>query len=113
MSNGNIFLLSWDMQGLEACINISDIDKQATWAVLQDQKPNHKLSTIVNGVMLRARYNSQRHYEVYTVTMDSSITVDDVREMFEANPQGMADLIRDRGNKMYSDRIDKTDVKIV
>ena len=113
MHDGNIFLLSWDMLGLEAAINISEIEKDATWALLQD-KPGPRLSGIVNAVMMRARMNSQRHYEVYTVTMEESITEEDIKEMFEANPQGMAELIRERGRKVYSDRIaDNNGVKIV
>jgi hypothetical protein len=112
MNNGNIFLLSWDMLGIEAVINITDFEKETTWATLQDQ-PGPKLNGIVNSVMMRARANSQRHYEVYTVTMSEEITEQDVREMFDANPQGMAELIRERGRKIYSDRIaDTQGVKI-
>jgi hypothetical protein len=112
MYEGNIFLLSWDQLGLEAVINVTELEKERTWNTLQD-KTGPNLNHIVNGIMMRARYNSQRHYEIYTVTMDSSITEDDVRDMFEASPQAMADLIRERGNKVYSDRVDQKSVKIV
>jgi hypothetical protein len=113
MSDGSIFLLSWDMLGIEAVVNITEIDQEATWAMLQDLKPRHRLSSVVNAVMLRARYNSQRHYEVYTVAMSKDITEQDVREMFDANPQGMADLIRERGHKMYSARLEPGEIKIL
>jgi hypothetical protein len=109
----NIFLVSWDMHGIESAINITEIDKEATWAALQDTQPTQRLSSIVNQVMLRARFNSQRHYEVYTVTVDEGITGKDIIEMFERDPQGSADLIRARGHKMYSDRIDPNSAKIV
>ena len=33
--------------------------------------------------------------------------------MFESDPQGSADLIRDRGNKIYSDRENLVDRKII
>ena len=113
MDQGNLFLLSWDMLGLEAVINITEIEKEATWATLQD-KQTPRLNHIVNSIMMRARANSQRHYEVYTVTMESSISKEDICEMFESAPQQMANLIRERGNKIYSDRIaDATNVKIV
>jgi len=112
MYQGNIFLLSWDMLGLETVINVTEIDKEKTWATLKNE-PGPNLNHIVNGVMLRARYNSQRHYEIYTVTMDESITENDVRDMFEANPQAMADLVRERGHKVYSDRLDHKMTKIV
>jgi hypothetical protein len=112
MTQGNTFLLSWDCNGLEAVINITAIDAERTWAALQDRSgPN--LNHIVSGIILRARYNSQRHYEIYTVNMDSSISESDIRAMFEDTPQVMADLIRERGHKMYSDRVDAKAVKIV
>jgi len=56
---------------------------------------------------LRARANSQRHYEVYSVHVDEGITKNDIVDMFNDSPQAMADLIRERGNKIYSDRIEK------
>lgn len=112
MQEGNVFLLSWDMLGLEAVINITEIEKEATWATLQD-KQTPRLNHIVNSIMMRARANGQRHYEVYTVTMESSITKEDVCEMFEHNPQAMADLIRERGRMVYSDRENLVDRKII
>ena len=113
MQEGNVFLLSWDMLGLEAVINITEIEKEATWSTLQD-KQTPRLNHIVNAVMMRARANSQRHYEVYTVTVEDGITKEDICEMFEAEPQRMADLIRERGCKVYSDRVaDTAGVKIV
>ena len=113
MQEGNIFLLSWDMHGLETAINITDIEKQVSWATLKNEKAP-SLGSVVNAVLLRARTNSQRHYEVYTVHMESDITDSDVREMFESNPQAMADLIRERGHKIYSDRFnDGNSAKIV
>jgi hypothetical protein len=41
------------------------------------------------------------------------ITDEDIRAMFDQDPQGSADLIRDRGNQIYSDRRDTTAIKIV
>ena len=43
----------------------------------------------------------------------AGISDEDIRSMFENDPQGSADLIRDRGRKIYSDRRDATAVKIV
>lgn len=108
----NLFLLSWDQLGLESCINVTAMEKEQVWSLLKNENKSSRLQHIVSAIMLRARYNSQRHYEIYTVTMDGSITEDDVRDMFKDNPQGMADLIRDRGNKMYSDRLNQKEVLI-
>lgn len=108
----NVFLLSWDNTGLESVINVTQIEKEQAWSALQD-KPGPKLNSLVSSLILRARYNSQRHYEIYTVTVEDSINEDDLRTMFDNDPQGSADLVRVRGNKIYSDRVKQSEVKIV
>lgn len=109
----NLFLLSWDSNGLEACLNLTDYEKETTWATLKDEDPPVKIGSMVRHLMLRAQANPQRHYEIYTMTANDGITDEDIRAMFDQDPQGSADLIRDRGNKIYSDRRDTTSVKIV
>jgi hypothetical protein len=109
----NLFLVSWDCTGLEAVINVTDYEKETTWATLKNEEPPAKLSSMVNHLMLRARANSQRHYEIYTMQVAEGISDEDIRGMFDADPQGSADLIRDRGNQIYSDRENLLDRKIV
>ena len=112
------YLLSWDCHGLEAVINISDIEKEQMWSALKEVKPNpdkgrpNTINSIVNMIMLRARFNSQRHYEIYCIDTDDSISAEDFRTMFADNPQGMADLVRERGRKLYSDRQRDNEIKI-
>jgi hypothetical protein len=109
----NLFLVSWDCNGLEAVINVTDYEKETTWATLKNEDPPAKLSSMVNHLMLRARANSQRHYEIYTMQVAEGISDEDIRGMFDADPQGSADLIRDRGNQIYSDRENLVDRKII
>jgi len=42
--------------------------------------------------------------------VDGSITQDDIAAMFKTDPQYAADLIRARGEKIYSDRRTQRDV---
>jgi len=112
----NIFVLSWDCTGLESCINITAIEKQIVWETLQSNtKPSRRdeVSVLIDRLVLRAKYNSQRHYEIYSITVEDGIEEEDIVEMFQNDPQYSADLVRQRGNKIYSDRLDKTNVKIV
>jgi hypothetical protein len=73
-----------------------------TFALLKGTEPP-KPPNIMHW-QLRARFNSQRHYEIYIITATPGIDEDDIREMFEANPQGAAETIRRIGNKVFSDR---------
>jgi predicted peptidase len=114
MVTPTVFLLSWDITGLEAVVNVSAIEKEKTWAILSDNKDSSpNLNSIVTAILMRARANTQRHYEVYTIQVDPSIDEDALRQMFEDSPQYAADLIRERGNKLYSDRVKQTEVRIV
>lgn len=106
------FLLSWDMTGIEAVIDVTAIEQERSWRVLKGEVADVNLNHLVNRIIIRARYNSQRHYEVYTLNVEDGIDADDVREMFENDPQGSAELVRSRGHKLYSDRVRDSKVKI-
>jgi cytidylate kinase len=101
-----VLLLMWCSEGLECCVNITAIDKQIMWETMKGQESKVCLPNL-NSMMLRARYNPQRFYEIYTISVDHTITADDVADMFYENPQAAADLIRERGRQLYSDRRSK------
>ena len=102
----------WDQRGLEYIGDYTEYTQAKTWAALSGTECPVTFPNLMH-LQLRARYNSQRHYEIYTITVEESVTVDDLKNMFETNPQGTADLIRERGHCFYSDRVDNTQVKIV
>jgi len=97
----SVFAIMWDCDGLEAVARVPN-PADTTFALLKGAEPPR--SPNINTWLLRARYNSQRHYEIYIITAVSGITEDDIRAMFEADPQTAADTIRRIGEKYYSDR---------
>lgn len=105
---GNTFVLSWDMYGLESCINASQLERERVWNTLADKEEGNRnvLGHIISSLTLRARFNPHRHYEVYAIDVSEEITEEDLAENFDTDPQGMAELIRSRGRKLYSDRAD-------
>ena len=113
MASSDTIAVMWDCNGLEAVINVSDIEKKRTWALLQG-KSGSEVPAPPNILHweLRARANPQRNYEIYIVTVDDGITVEDITEAFETNPQGMADTVRRIGHRFYSDRRDEEEVRI-
>lgn len=100
----NTFLFVWDCYGLEYVENLTNLSKKRIWTVLKDNSEPKPLGDLIPYVILRARANPQRNYEIYTVSVDKSIVKSDLIEMFKNDPQGSAELIRERGNKLYSDR---------
>jgi hypothetical protein len=63
-------------------------------------------------MLLRARVNGQRHYELYAIDCQDAISKEDIAQMFEDDPQAAADLFRSRGHRLYSDRAEKNRVRI-
>jgi hypothetical protein len=94
--------LMWDCNGLEAIVNVTDIEKRRTWALLQGQGrvpgPNLLMWK------MRAQANPQRHYEIYLIEVESDITVREICTAFRKAPQKMADTVRSIGHRVYSDR---------
>jgi len=121
----NLFILSWDNTGLEACVDITEdrdrsdnFEQEKIFDLIRDP---HKVPTneylrrvnqMVSMMMMRARYNPQRHYEIYTVTTTEDVTAENLRDLFETSPQTAAELIRERGNKLYSDRANSKQIVI-
>lgn len=110
----NAFIFSWDQLGIEAIVPITQYehhDKQNLINILSE-KPTERntLDSIVRSLLLRARFNPQRHYEIYAVDCDASLDEAFWRKQWEENPQYTADLIRERGHKLYSDRASKQPV---
>jgi len=104
----NAFIFSWDMYGIESIIPISQFehwDKENLILLLKEQQPKkNPLDAIVRNLVLRAQFNSQRHYEIYAIDCESNLDENFWRQQWEQNPQFTADLIRERGHKLYSSR---------
>lgn len=107
-SRPRTFCVMWDCHGLEAIGEVVD-PALKTWAILAD-KPVPREDFNVFHWKLRAQYNTQRCYEIYAIGVDGTITQEDIVDMFKTDAQYAADLIRARGEKIYSDRRTKKDV---
>ena len=112
----NAYIFSWDMYGIETILPISRYehwDQEQLLRMLASKEPERNpLTGIIQGLLLRARFNSHRQYEIYAVACDESCTEEFWRNQWRDYPQETANIIRDRGHKIYSDRINKEKVKI-
>ena len=100
MSRPNRFLAMWDCNGLECLFDITDVDGDMLMSKLKGE--TYKVPYNLSMMMMRARANLQRSYEIYsftTVDMD----YDDVKSMFETDPQVMVNAIREQGHMIHSD----------
>ncbi len=112
----NAFVFSWDNQGIESIVPITQYehwDKQNLIRLLKEQsRTQNPLDSILHNLILRAKFNSHRHYEIYAIDCDPSLDEAFWKEQWEKYPQETADLIREKGHKIYSDRVNKRKVVI-
>jgi len=88
------------------------MDRQKTFDILRGVDNKSNPNQIANMIMLRAKFNSQRHYEIYAIDVDANVGQEDIKASFESDPQGMAELVRKRGRCLYSDRMQKNNIRI-
>lgn len=112
----NAFIFSWYEEGIESIIPITQYerhDKENLLRLLKEEKSiANPLDVIVRNLLIRAKMNSHRHYEIYAIDCDKDLDEEFWRQQWEENPQFTADLIRERGHKLYSDRFKENSIKI-
>jgi len=104
------------MYGLECLLDVDklkkeheDWEKKKIWATLKEEHLEESEPKLpVQHMILRAKVNSQRQYEIYE--FNSTLSYEDLRLSFEIQPQDVVDFIRKHGYKIYSDRTEKKQV---
>jgi hypothetical protein len=90
----------WDCYGLESLINVTINEQENIVAVLKEEKIRH--SNPIQYMLLRARVNNQRNYEIYT--FDSELLDDELRDLFSDDTQAIVDSIRRVGKVLFDSR---------
>lgn len=104
----NAFIFVWDEFGIESIIPITryeKVDKLNTWARLNGEDITHNpLNSIIRNLLLRARFNNQRAYEIYAVDCDLEFDEAYWQDQWQTYPQECANVVREKGEKLYSNR---------
>lgn len=104
------FLAMWDSTGLECIFNLTAYYKQveiyeknSIWPMLKGEtnKAVKPAPPPLNLMLLRARVNAHRCYEVYEFCSFLSETT--IRKLFKDDPQPIVNWIRENGYEVYSD----------
>jgi hypothetical protein len=109
----NHFIIMWCSEGLE-CVVPYDQSKLDDGAFMlaklegNENKYAKELNRQLFFMNLRARANTQRHYEIYALETSGGITKETIENMFEETPQIIVDLIREKGRKVFSDRANQS-----
>ncbi len=106
LDDTNIFIVSWDMTGLDYVFSVKELKDNELFGVIKTGVQTdvmQQLNSRVSHMIMRARANSQRRYEIYSIHGSPEIYKEDIEQLFDDDPQNAADLIRERGTKLYSD----------
>jgi hypothetical protein len=120
------FLVSWDQYGMEALIDLDELEDEClekeqarVWEILKDTSIpvldyNTRVGQLVHMLELRARANEHRHYEIYVFSVAGQISLKDLENMFSSAPQEIVNLIRRDGLCLYSNRLERaSQIKII
>lgn len=100
------YLVMWCNEGLECLLDLTDGEQENILAVLRGETPTWR--NPIQYMILRARVNQQRHYEIYV--FETAIPEVSIKEFFKDNPQVIVDAIREVGVQLYSDRKTERDL---
>jgi hypothetical protein len=109
----------WDNQGLECLYDVDlHMNRYNEWeklkfvAILKEEKlPDNPPAIPLQMMLLRARVNSQRVYEIYE--FNSTMGYKELTEVFNDDPQSVVEWIRENGKKVYSDYVKQNRKMIV
>jgi hypothetical protein len=109
----------WDSQGLECLFDVdfymgehNEWEKQKVVAILKDERvPDEPRGIPLQMMILRAKFNSQRAYEIYE--FNSTMGYKELTKVFNDDPQPVVEWIRENGKKVYSDYVKQNRKTIV
>jgi len=104
----NAYLFMWNCHGIESIVPITQYEDQSkldVWNILKEEPTGkNPLNDILSAMLLRARFNAERSYEVYAMDCEEGITEEDLFALWDSSPQHAADLTREKGVCMFSNR---------
>ncbi len=100
------WVVLFDNEGVDTLVPWGELAQEQMLATLSggNSGDTTKPSLIVSRMILRARFNQHRHPEVWGYNTEEDIAYDDMRDLWEDNPQYMADLVRSKGEQFFGDK---------
>jgi hypothetical protein len=104
----NAYLFMWNCHGIESIVPITEYEDQMkldAWVILKGETPGkNPIDDIVGSMIMRARFNAERNYEIYAMDCEEGITREDLFEFWDNSPQSAADITREKGICLFTNR---------
>ncbi len=101
-SRARVYICMWDCNGFEVIKDCSSWERQSLLYTIAGKELT-KPPVSLQAMTMRARFNPQRNYEIWTFNTEESLDEDTLWSYAEDNPQGLVDMIRDRGKRLYGE----------
>jgi len=100
-SKSRVYICMWDENGFEV---LKDCTKWERDTFLNTIAGKDLTPAPVNlqAMCMRARFNPQRAYEIWSFNTDASIDEETLWEIAQENPQSLVDMIRKNGKRLYA-----------
>ena len=95
------WVVLFDNEGLDTLVPYGDMVEEQVMSKLAGNEMSREAQHTISRIMLRARFNEQRHPEVWCYSTADDIEYQDMRDAWENNPQYMADLVRKSGEQLH------------
>ena len=96
MKKDRLYLAYFDNLGFECVLDMTNYEQKAMWSVLGGKEPP---KIPLQQMILRAKMNPQRFPEIYSFW--SELDLETLISYTKDNPQGFADLLREKGNPVF------------
>ena len=95
------WVVLFDCLGVDTLLPWDDLKGEDMLTVLSGKKPKDRVGQRVSLMVLRAQANHQRFPEVWAYDTAEDYEYEEMRKMWEASPQVVADSVRDRGTNLF------------
>jgi hypothetical protein len=91
----------WDENGFEVIKDCSTWERESLLNTIAGKELTPAPVNLQN-LMMRARFNPQRNYEIWTFNTEESLDEEELWSYAEKTPQELVDMIRSRGSCLYT-----------
>ena len=101
-SKSRVYICMWDENGFEVIADCTKWERESLLNTIAG-KTLKPAPVNLQALTMRARFNPQRNYEIYTFNTEESLDEDALWSYAEENPQALVNMIRERGKRLYGE----------